>query len=434
MEGLIVEPSRTYQKLLSSAIESGGLETQQVSSGSEALMLLRQQPFDLVFVAMHLQDMDASMFSSHLRADLRTRQIPVVMVTSNEDKKLLDEAFSAGVTEIFAKHELDKITSYTAQFSRKNGNKTMSGRILYIEDSPSAASMTSAVLRESGYTVDHFATGEEGIAAFQKYAYDLVLTDILLKGKLNGYGTVKALRHLEDESKKYVPLLVFSVLDEVAHKVELLRLGANDYVTKPLIQEELLARVSNLITSKKLLDKAITQQNLLQELAMKDPLTGLYNRYFLMEAAPSKMREATRYDIPCSLVIVNMDQFKSVNENYGHPRGDTILKEVASLLTKSIRQEDIAARFDGEEFVLLLSHCNASNAAIVAEKIRKSIENLHPSDLDVTASFGIAEIRQDSTENFSEIFKAAREATHQAQSNGGNQVIENQGSPQQIDL
>ncbi|WP_297324953.1 diguanylate cyclase [Nitrosomonas sp.] len=423
MEGLIVEPSRTYQKLLSSAIESGGLETQQVSSGSEALMLLRKQPFDLVFVAMHLQDMDASMFSSHLRADLRTRQIPVVMVTSNEDKKLLDEAFSAGVTEIFAKHELDKITSYTAQFSRKNGSKTMSGRILYIEDSPSAASMTSAVLRESGYTVDHFASGEEGIAAFQKYAYDLVLTDILLKGKLNGYGTVKALRHLEDESKKYVPLLVFSVLDEVAHKVELLRLGANDYVTKPLIQEELLARVSNLITSKKLLDKAITQQNLLQELAMKDPLTGLYNRYFLMEAAPSKMCEAARYDIPCSLVIVNMDQFKSVNENYGHPRGDTVLREVASLLTKSIRQEDIAARFDGEEFVLLLSHCNASNAAIVAEKIRKSIENLHPSDLDATASFGIAEIRQDSTENFSEIFKAAREAIRQAQSNGGNQVM-----------
>ncbi len=423
MEGLIVEPSRTYQKLLTSAIESGGLETKQVSTGSEALMLLRKQPFDLVFVAMHLQDMDAPMFSSHLRADLRTRQIPVVMVTSNEDKKLLDEAFSAGVTEIFAKHELDKITSYAAQFSRKNGSKTMSGHILYIEDSPSTASITSAVLRDSGYTVDHFTTSEEGIAAFQKHAYDLVLTDMLLKGKLNGYGTVKAIRHLGDESKKYVPLLVFSVLDEVTHKVELLRLGANDYVTKPLIQEELLARVSNLITSKKLLDKAIAQQNLLQELAMKDPLTGLYNRYFLMEAAPSKMREASRHNIPCSLVIVNMDKLKSINENYGHPRGDTILREIAAILVKSIRQEDIAARHDGEEFALLLSHCNISSAEIIAEKIRKSIENLHPSNLHVTASFGITEIRQDSTENFSELLKTAREASRQARSNGGNKVV-----------
>lgn len=423
MEGLVVEPSRTYQKLLSSAIELGGLGTRQVSTGSEALILLRKQPFDLVFIAMHLQDMDAPKFSSHLRADLRTRQIPVVMVTSNEDKKLLDEAFSAGITEIFAKHELDKITNYAAQFFRKKCNKTTSGRILYIEDSPSTVSLTSAVLRDSGYTVDHFTTGEEGLAAFQKNTYDLVLTDILLKGKLNGHGTVKAIRHFEDEHKRYVPLLVFSVLNDAMHKVELLRLGANDYVTKPLIQEELLVRVNNLITSKKLLDKAITQQSLLQELAMKDPVTGLYNRYFLMEAAPSKVREATRHRIPCSLVIVSIDKLRLIKENHDHTASDIALQEIASLLIKSIRKEDIAARYDGEEFVLLLSHCNILNAVAIAEKIRKSIENSRPSGLNVTASFGIAELRSDTTESFSELFKAADEAIYQAKSHGGNQVI-----------
>lgn len=423
MEGLIVEPSRTYQKLLSSAIESGGLETKQVSTGNEALTLLKRQPFDLVFIAMHLQDMDGSKFSSHLRSDSRTRQIPLVMVTSNEDKKLLDEAFSAGVTEIFAKHELDKITSYTAQFSRKNGGKTMSGRILYIEDSPSTANLTSTVLRDNGYTVDHFATGEAGIEAFQKNAYDLVLTDILLKGKLNGQGTVKAIRHLEEDNKNYVPLLVFSVLDDTAHKVELLRLGANDYVTKPLIQEELLARVNNLITSKKLLDKAITQQDVIQELAMKDLLTGLYNRYFLLETAPSRLREAIRHSIPYSLILVNIDKFKLINENYGNSTGDMVLKAIASVLIKPIRKEDIAARYDGEEFVLLLSHCNISNATLIAEKMRQSIENLRPSDLNVTASFGIAEIQPDSTEGFSELIKATKYAVNQAKLNGGNKVI-----------
>ncbi len=423
MEGLIVEPSRTYQKLLSSAIESGGLETKQVSTGNEALTLLKKQPFDLVFIAMHLQDMDGPKFSSHLRADSRTSQIPLVMITSNEDKKLLDEAFSAGVTEIFAKHELDKITSYTAQFSRKNSSKTMSGHILYIEDSPSTANLTSAVLRDNGYTVDHFATGEEGIEAFQKNPYDLVLTDILLKGKLNGQGTVKAIRHLEEDNKKYVPLLAFSVLDDTAHKVELLRLGASDYVTKPLIQEELLARVSNLITSKKLLDKAITQQNVIQELAMKDLLTGLYNRYFLLETAPSRLREATRHNIPYSLILVNIDKFKLINENYGNSTGDMVLKAIASALIKPIRREDIAARYDGEEFVLLLSHCNITNATLIAEKMRQSIENLRPSELNVTASFGVAEIQPDSAEGFPELIKATEDAVNQAKSNGGNKVI-----------
>lgn len=106
------------------------------------------------------------------------------------------------MTEVFAKHELDKITHYAAQFSRKKCSKTMSGHILYIEDSPSTANLTSAVLRGSGYSVDHFATGEEGIEAFQKNTYDLMLTNILLKGKLNGHGIVKALRHFEDEHKK----------------------------------------------------------------------------------------------------------------------------------------------------------------------------------------------------------------------------------------
>lgn len=423
MEGLIVEPSRTYQKLLSSAIELGGFGTRQVSTGNEALMLLKKQSFDLVFIAMHLQDMDAPKFSSYLRADLRTRQIPVVMVTSNEDKKLLDEAFSAGVTEIFAKHELDKITNYAAQFSRKKCGKTISGHILYIEDSPSTANLTSTVLRDSGYTVDHFITGEEGIAAFKKNTYDLVLTDILLKGKLNGHGTVKAIRQLADNNKKHVPLLVFSVLDDPSHKVELLRLGANDYVTKPLIQEELLVRVSNFINTKKLLDKAVAQQNVIQELAMKDQLTGLYNRYFLMETASARLREATRHNIPYSLIIVNIDKLKSINQSYGHSTGDTVLKEIASLLAKSIRKEDIAARYDGEKLVLLLSHCDVSNAGIIAEKMRKSIQKLHPSDLNITASFGIAEIQQDSSEGFTELFKAADEAIYQAKSNGGNQVI-----------
>lgn len=423
MEGLIVEPSRVYQKLLSSAIELGGLETKQASTGSEALMLLQKQSFDVVFVAMHLQDMDAPKFSSHLRADFRTRQIPVIMVTSNEDKKLLDEAFSAGVTEIFAKHELDKITSYTAQFFRKKGSKMMSGHILYIEDNLSTASLTSAVLRESGYTVDHFATGEEGIAAFQKKTYDLVLTDILLKGKLNGHGTVKAIRHLEDDNKKFVPLLVFSVLNDAAHKIELLRLGASDYVTKPFIQEELLVRVSNLITSKKLIDKAIAQQDLLQELAIKDPVTGLYNRFYLLEIAPSKLSEAFRHSIPCSLIMVDIDRFKSINDHYGHANGDIVLREIASLMTRSTRNEDILVRYGEEKFVLLMSHWDISNATTIAEKIRLLIESLQPEGLDVTASVGVTEFPRDWQGDFSALLRVVTETVYEAKSSGGNKVI-----------
>ena len=423
MEGLIVEPSRTFQKLLSFAIESSGFETKQVSTGNEALALLQRQSFDLVFVAMHLQDMNAPKFSAQLRANSSTRKIPVVIVTSNEDKQLIDEAFSAGVTEIFAKHELDKITSYAAQYSRKKSKKTMSGHSLYIEYISSISHMTSSVLSQNGYKVDHYATGEEGFEAFKRNTYDLVLTDILLKGKLNGYGTVKAIRQVNDERKKHIPLLVFSVVNDAAHKIELLRQGASDYVTKPLIEEELLARINNLIICKKSQDKITKQQNLLQELTIKDALTGLYNRYFLMEIAPSRMREASRHSISYSLIIIKIDRFKTIDENYGHVTADNVLKEIATLLSKSIRQEDIAVHYDDEEFILMLSHCNISNAAIIAEKICKSIESSHPSDLNVTVSIGITGISQDSTEHFSQLLNTARDTARQAQSNGGNQVV-----------
>lgn len=426
MEGLIVEPSRTYQKLLSSAIESGGLKTKQVSSGSEALKLLSTNAFDLVFVAMHLQDMDAPKFSSHIRGNSQTQQVPIIMVTSNDDKKLLDEAFSAGITEIFAKHELDKITSFTAQFSRKKYNGGTAGHILFIEDGSSAANPTLAALREHGYTVDHCITGEQGIEAFQKNSYDLVLTDVLLKGKLNGYNIVKAIRQYDGNQQKPVPLLVFSALDDVTHKVELLRLGAADYVTKPLIEVELLTRIRTLILNKQLREKSVTQQHLLQELALKDPLTGLYNRYFLLEAAASKMREATRHSIPCSLILIHPDKFNEINKNHGHAKSDAILKKIASLLTQSMRREDIIARYDGEEFALLLSHCNVYNAAIIAEKFRKLIKTLRPDDVDITASFGVAEIMPDSSGSFSELLDAARDAIALAQTNGGNQVISQQ--------
>ncbi|MBS0299878.1 MAG: diguanylate cyclase [Proteobacteria bacterium] len=423
MEGLIVEPSRTYQKLLSTAIESGGLGTKQVSTGSEALSLLKKQPFDLVFIATHLQDMDGPMFSSQLRADSRTRQIPLVMITANDDKQFQDEAFSAGVTEIFSKHELDKITSYTVQFSRKRCSKVMSGHILYLEDSSPTTSTVISLLTDCGYTVDHFSNGEEGLQAFQDqdYDYDLVLADTLLKGKFNGQAIVKTIRNLEDD-RRNVPLLVFSVLDDATRKVELLRSGVNDYVSKPLIQEELLARINTLISNKKLSSKAISQQAQMHELAMKDPLTGLYNRHFLLETAPSKLSEAARHSIPCSLIMIDIDRFKSINEKFGLASGDRVLKEIAAILTGSIRREDVVARYGEEEFALLLPYCDISGAATIAGKIRQSIENLQPSGIDVTASLGVAELQSNSYNGFADLLRVATAAVERSKSGGCNQV------------
>ena len=423
MKGLVVDPSRTYQELLAAAIGSVGIDTIQVSTGNEAFNLLGQQCFDIVCVAMYLPDMDGPMFSSHLRANIYTRQLPLIMITSNEDKKSLDNAIAFGVTEVFAKDELDKITSYAAQFSMIRGNSNaINGRILFIEDSLSIAAVTTKLLVENGFTVDHFVTGEKGIDAFQQNNYDLVLTDIVLEGRMSGYGIVRAVRNSEGLRAR-TPILAFSGFDDIARKIELLRSGANDYVAKPMLNEELIARVNNLVTNKKLMDKTINQQHYMQDLAMKDQLTGLYNRHFLMEIVPSKLSESLRLKNPCSLIIIDVDKFKLVNDNHGHVTGDIVLKELALVLLECVQKEDIAARFGGEEFVLLFSNCDITNAIAKAEKIRKKIADLGPAGLNITASFGVAEMHQNAAQDFNELFKAADAAVYQAKSTGRNKVV-----------
>ena len=425
MKALVVDPSRTFQRILASAIESGGIDTVQVSTGGEALQLLKQQSFDLIFVAMHLLDMDGPMFSSHLRANARTRQTPLIMITSNKDKRTFNHAFLKGVTEVFPKHELQKITDFIVQFYMSgNGNK-MSGDILYIEDNPSTSAITTTALKDSGFMVDHFTTGELGMEAFKKNTYDLVLIDILLEGKMSGYRIIRTIRGFKDERNK-IPILALSSFDDDAKKVKLLRSGASDYVAKPMLHEELISRVNNLITNKKLTDKTVALQRRMHELAMKDQLTGLYNRHFLMETAPSKLSEAMRHKIPCCLVMVDADNFKLINDNYGHATGDIVLKEIATVLLKSSRTEDLVARFDGEEFVLLLSHCNMSDALAKAEDIRRTLEELCPAGLKITASFGVAEMQQNSDVDFTALFRAADEAVYKAKMTGQNKIIAHQ--------
>ena len=191
------------------------------------------------------------MFSSHLRANARTRQTPLIMITSNEDKRTLNDAFLKGVTEVFPKHELQKITDFIVQFYMSGNDNKMSGHILYIEENPSISTITTTALKDSGFTVDHFTSGELGMKAFQKNTYDLVLIDILLEGKMNGYRIIRTVRGFKDERNK-IPILAHSSFDDDAKKVKLLRSGANDYVAKPMLHEELISRVNNLVTSKKL--------------------------------------------------------------------------------------------------------------------------------------------------------------------------------------
>ena len=257
--------------------------------------------------------------------------------------------------------------------------------------------------------------------SFDGNDYDLVISDIFIEGKLTGADIVEAIRK-SGSKKSRTPILAISGQGDTDMRINVLRKGANDFITKPIQHEEFCARINNLIALKKLFDQVDEQQKKLFDLAMTDQLTGLYNRHSLTEMAPKYISDAKRHRFELSLLVIDLDHFKNINDSYGHATGDVVLSEIGRLLNQACRKEDFAARFGGEEFVMLLSHCNANHALEKAELIRQQVEALMPAEIKITASIGVASTGQDHNMKFNTLFEEADKAVYQAKHSGRNQV------------
>ena len=240
---------------------------------------------------------------------------------------------------------------------------------------------------------------------------DLILLDIEMPG-MDGYEVCRQLK--SDALTATIPIIFVTAKDADDDEELGLELGAIDYITKPLRPAIVLARVNTQIILKQ-------QRDQLEKMALYDQLTKLYNRHYLIETAHLKVSKALRHGYPLCLVMIDVDYFKTVNDNYGHHKGDQVLKAIASVLTKNTRQEDIAARLGGEEFLLLLDHCDLTAAEAKAEHIRKKVEELKPEGVKITASFGIADL-DNNQDDFDKFLKRADKAVYLAKERGRNRV------------
>nr|WP_246723013.1 GGDEF domain-containing protein [Aliikangiella sp. G2MR2-5] len=154
---------------------------------------------------------------------------------------------------------------------------------------------------------------------------------------------------------------------------------------------------------------------------MHDPLTGLYNRYYLDEVVCQKFSESVRHQSALSLMLLDIDHFKKVNDTYGHLTGDVVLKQVAQLLSKNSRSEDIVTRIGGEEFVIILDHCDLNKACEKAEQLRKDVETLKPANIDTTISIGVSQLKP-LGETLNQLLARADKAVYQAKKSGRNRI------------
>lgn len=302
-------------------------------------------------------------------------------------------------------------------------------KILLVEDSKGQAEATKSFLEKKGYEV---TWAEDGLTAFKiakSQKVDIILLDRVLPD-IDGNEICRWLKLNQDT--KGIPIIMLTIKDSVSDKVNGLEAGADDYLPKPFDEVELNARIYSCLRTKALQDELRQKNKQLEEmltrvetLAITDPLTGLFNRRRFESILSLEFKKAARYQAPLSCMIIDIDHFKEVNDAYGHRTGDMILKEIARIIHKNIREVDTAARWGGEEFAVLIPNTTKENAVQPAKRILNTVSKHSFPDIGgrhVTVSIGIADIMDPAITNEEKLVHAADLAMYAAKKKGRNKI------------
>ncbi len=421
MKVLLIENSRLYQLFLAEVFRKLGYTPVIVSSRSDAITQLESVQFEMICMNLYFDGANAIEFVNELRS--YDANVSVLMLTSTRTSSLRERALQAGITEIIYKTTMQETRNQLSCFIHKREEPEHDRRrVLYVEDSRTQAVVISRILEEEmGLLIDHHTSAESALEKLKCNDYDLIITDVLLDGELSGLSLLRQVRCLPGE-KASLPVLTITGHDDSARRLELLRAGTTDYITKPVLKEELRIRVHNLINNKLLMDRVLRQQEEMYRMAVTDQLTTCYNRHGFKEFALKYLANARRRSEPVSLLLLDLDFFKKINDSYGHDTGDKVLRAVGKLLMQTCRADDLIARYGGEEFIILLPNSSKSQGMRVAQKLRRRLGELYPEGIRLTVSIGVTVIEPHQELDMSVMFKAADNAVYRAKARGRNCV------------
>lgn len=286
--------------------------------------------------------------------------------------------------------------------------------ILLVDDNPDKLKLLEAALRLAGYYVTTASDGQEALAIVESFQPDLVITDVMMP-RMNGYELAERIR--ANPRTRFIPVIMQTAAGRRSE--DLLRaseVGALGYITDPTDLDLLLARTRTLLEFKAYLDVC-------EEAAFTDHLTGLANRRRFERQLDREVSRTLRYERAFSLLMLDIDNFKLVNDSFGHSSGDEAIRRLSKVLQEGTRGIDLAARIGGEEFAILLVETGKEGALEVAERLRLSIRNMPiPLVGQITASFGVAECPS-SAQTATDMLKAADLALYEAKRAGRDRVV-----------
>jgi diguanylate cyclase (GGDEF)-like protein len=301
-----------------------------------------------------------------------------------------------------------------------------------VDDDPGTARLVREWYRGQPFDILEAADGEEGIRVALAQRPDLILMDLVMP-RTNGFDAARRLK--SDPTTSSIPVILISAQRGTKSKRDGFDAGADDYVTKPFEFEEVDARIRAMLRKRELyLTLETRNQELkasndqLEELATVDELTGLANSRVFRRRLQDEWIRAARYGHPLSLVMLDLDDFKRVNDTLGHPTGDRVLREFAMLVAGGARATDLPARYGGEEFAIILPHTEGERAVRVAERVRAAVADFQFLDgdtpINVTVSAGVATHPSASgAQSAEEFLKTADRALYAAKNSGKNRVV-----------
>ncbi len=448
---LVVDDVPANVKLLEARLSAEYFDVVTAMNGAEALAICERAECDLVLLDVMMPDMDGFEVCRRLKTGSATHHIPIVMVTALDQPSDKVRGLEAGADDFLTKpiselallarvRSLARLKMVTDELrmraltSRDIGIESperealadtgRNGRILIVDDRPASyeriadmlsKEQTVAIDSDPNHALFHAADGN----------YDLVIVSLGLEN-FDGLRLCSQIRSLE--RTRNVPILALTEPDNNTRMLRGLEIGVNDFLVRPIDRNELLARVRSQVRKRRYTERLRDSVLMSIEMAITDALTGLFNRRYMESHLGTLIEQAASRGKPLATLIIDIDYFKSINDTHGHDAGDDVLRDFALRIKRSIRGIDLACRYGGEEFVLVMPETDMAVAAMVAERLRRRIAGepfaiqQGAKTIPVTISIGIAALRG-KEDTAASLLKRADQALYRAKRDGRNRVV-----------
>jgi two-component system cell cycle response regulator len=448
---LVVDDNAANLKLLEVRLSAEYFEVLTAASGIEALDICERNQCDIVLLDVMMPGMDGFEVARRLKSNPATHHIPIIMVTALDQSADRVRGLEAGADDFLTKpvndialiarvRALVRLKMVTDELRMRAVTSSEIGmtdhafeaaqdaganaRILLVDERRASIDRIQNALSDQ-HVLDVEENPQGALLRAAEGNYDLLLVSLEFQN-FDGLRLVGQVRSLE--RTRHLPILLLTDPGEEARLQRGLELGANDYIQRTADKNEIVARVRSQVRRKRYTERLRDNVQYSMELALTDPLTGLYNRRYMETHVGTLVERSAARGKALSVLILDIDYFKSINDNFGHDTGDDVLREFAERLKASIRGIDLACRFGGEEFVVVMPDTDLGVATLVAERIRRRIAGepfpieKGARGIEVTISIGIA-ARMGPQDNASHMLKRADEALYRAKRDGRNRVV-----------